>query len=96
MDMRIHIRIWTDFRLRDHGPVKEPKDRFHIVVELVPPPVVLWLILQFGWINEFCGFLRKVVVSLRVGIGIAYRDLWHRRNFVWIIEWHWFPPINSS
>jgi hypothetical protein len=83
--------------LHDHSPVKkEPKDRFHIVVELVPPPVVLWLILQFVWINEYFDFLRKVVHSLRVGIGIAFRTFWYRRNIFRIIEWHWSPPLNSS
>ena len=57
-----------------HSPVqKEPEYRFHIVVELVPPPVVLGLILQFEWINKFFDFLLNVVDSLQVGVGIAFR-----------------------
>ena len=50
--------------MRDHSPVqKEPEYGFHIVVELMPPPVVLGLILQIEWINEFLDFLLNVVDS---------------------------------
>ena len=66
------------------------------MVELVPPPVILGLILQFEWINEFFDFLLNVIDSLRVGIGIAFRTFWYLRNIVWQIEWHQFSPLNSS
>ena len=67
------------------------------MVELVPPPVVLWVILQCVWINEeFLDFLRKVVNSLRVLVGITFRAFWYPRNIGNIIEWHWFPLLNSS
>src|SRR6266849_6063859 len=91
--MRLRTSItffWLDPISSSPKACLPPKDRFHIVVELVPPPVVLCLILQFAWINEFFDFLRKVFVSLRVGIGIAFRDFWYRRNIVWPNEWHWF------
>jgi hypothetical protein len=83
--------------LRDHGPVqKEPKDRFHIVVEIVRPPVVLWLIPQFAWINEFFALLRKVANSVWVGVGMTFRTFWYRRNNEWYIDWHWISLLNSS
>ena len=83
--------------MRDHSPVqKELEYGFHIMVELVPPPVVLGLILQIEWINEFLDFLLNVIDSLWVGVGIACRTFWYLRNIVWQIEWHWFSPLNSS
>ena len=88
--------------MRDHSPVqKEPEYGFHVVVELMLPPVVLGLILQFEWINEFFDFLLNVVDSLRVGVGIAFRTFWYLGNIVeegavWNNEWHWFSLLNSS